>query len=79
MTLNNIYGKINANLYNEKYCNFMISMKVVQTTLSSVEYELLRKYAESKGLTIKDAIKVFPVPPFPVTVIMKVILTPKNQ
>ncbi len=32
-------------------------MKVVQTKLSTIEYELLRKYAESKGITIMEAVR----------------------
>jgi len=32
-------------------------LKVVQTKLSSLEYELLRRYAESKGLTIMEALR----------------------
>ena len=32
-------------------------MKVVQTKLSNIEYNLLKRYAESKGITIKDALR----------------------
>jgi len=32
-------------------------MKVVQTKLTNIEYELLRRYAESKGLTIMEAVR----------------------
>lgn len=33
-------------------------MKVVQTELSSIEYKLLKEYALSRGLTIKEAIRI---------------------
>ena len=32
-------------------------MKVVQTRLTSLEYRLLREYAESRGLTIMEALR----------------------
>ncbi|MEX2703633.1 MAG: hypothetical protein ACTSYM_07390 [Candidatus Baldrarchaeia archaeon] len=32
-------------------------MKVVQTKLNNLEYELLRRYAESRGLTIMEALR----------------------
>ncbi|GEM_PF-919477 len=35
----------------------VIPMKVVQTRLNSIEYEMLRKYAEAKGLTITEALR----------------------
>lgn len=35
----------------------MIVVKVVQTRLTSLEYELLRRYAESRGLTIMEALR----------------------
>ena len=34
----------------------MMQLKVIQTKLTSVEYELLR-YAESRGLTISEALR----------------------
>jgi len=34
-----------------------MQLKVVQTKLTSIEYELLRKYAESRGLTIAEALR----------------------
>jgi len=35
----------------------MMQLKVVQTKLTSIEYELLRRYAESRGLTIMEAVR----------------------
>ena len=35
----------------------IMQLKVVQTRLTSIEYELLRKYAESRGLTIAEALR----------------------
>jgi len=32
-------------------------MKVVQTKLNNIEYEMLRKYAEARGLTITEALR----------------------
>ena len=32
-------------------------LKVVQTKLNNLEYELLRRYAESRGLTIMEALR----------------------
>ena len=34
-----------------------MQLKVVQTRLTSLEYELLRRYAESRGLTIMEAVR----------------------
>ena len=35
----------------------MIVLKVVQTKLNNLEYELLHRYAESRGLTIMEALR----------------------
>jgi len=44
------------NMFNASYC-MGVPLKVVQTKISNIEYELLRKYAESRGLTIMEALR----------------------
>jgi len=39
------------------YVSLVMVLKVVQTKLNNLEYELLRRYAESRGLTIMEALR----------------------
>ena len=39
------------------YVSLAMVLKVVQTKLNTLEYELLRRYAESRGLTIMEALR----------------------
>lgn len=39
------------------YVSLVMVLKVVQTKLNTLEYELLRRYAESRGLTIMEALR----------------------
>jgi len=39
------------------HVSLVMMLKVVQTKLNNLEYELLRRYAESRGLTIMEALR----------------------
>jgi len=39
------------------HVSLVMILKVVQTKLNNLEYELLRRYAESRGLTIMEALR----------------------
>jgi len=39
------------------HVSLVMMLKVVQTKLNTLEYELLRRYAESRGLTIMEALR----------------------
>lgn len=39
------------------YVSLVMVLKVVQTKLNNLEYELLRRYAESRGLTTMEALR----------------------
>ena len=39
------------------HVSLVMMLKVIQTKLNNLEYELLRRYAESRGLTIMEALR----------------------